>query len=115
MPTADQTLDRILETVRRLPEAQRARLLQEIAAESRTDQARAAARHLRSKYRLDAPKRRRMSALLAKGNAGTLTGEEKKELDGLVDEFERKTLELANAVADAVNSPPARSKLSDNS
>jgi hypothetical protein len=36
-----------------------------------------------------------MSELLAKGNDGTLTAKESRELDALVDQFERKTLDMA--------------------
>jgi hypothetical protein len=39
-----------------------------------------------------------MSELLAKGNNGTLTAEESRELDALVDQFERKTLDMACAL-----------------
>lgn len=116
MATVEQTLDRILETVRQLPEAQRARLLQKIAAVSKPDQARAATQRLRGKHGLEAPAGRRMSTLLAKGNAGTLTESEKGELALLVEEFEKKTLELAEAIAEAVNGTPSSSpERSDNS
>ena len=56
-----------------------------------------AARRLRGTFRMPARQRKRMSALLAKGNDGTLTAEESQELNALVDQFERQTLDMACA------------------
>jgi len=50
--------------------------------------------------------RRRMAILLERGNQGTLTNQEKQDLKVLVAEFEKKTLELAQALAQTVNSMP---------
>jgi hypothetical protein len=44
---------------------------------------------------MNARQRKRMSELLAKGNNGTLTAEESRELDALVDQFEHEPLKLA--------------------
>ena len=40
-----------------------------------------------------------MSELLAKGSAGELTAEESRELDQLVDDFERRTVAMAEELA----------------
>ena len=96
------TIEEILEDVRQLPEPQRRKLLREIEALPSADTALAAARKLRGQYRMGGRKRQRMSELLSQGNAGTLTTEEKQELNRLVSEFERKTLELAEAVVRSV-------------
>ena len=74
---------------------------------TRAEQMLAAARRLRPEHRMTKKQRLRMSALLAKGNAGGLSAEEKKELDNLVEEFEKNTLELARAIAEAVTLPPS--------
>jgi hypothetical protein len=104
MATAEVTIDKILEAVRRLPAAQRKELVKQIEGLPQPEQALAVARRLRRKFRMEPKQRKRMADLLARGNAGTLTAEEKKELDGLVEEFEKKTLELAQAIAGVVNS-----------
>ena len=110
MATVELTLEQLVEAVRQLPGPQRKRLLQEIEKLPSADQARLMARRLRGTHRMAAEQRKRMSQLLLKGNSGTLTLEESDELDRLVAEFERKTLELAGAVAGAGNlSKPRRS------
>jgi hypothetical protein len=99
MPSVELTLEQIVNAVKQLPEAQRQELLQQMANLPSPDDARRAARRLRGIYRMDKPQRQRMSELLAKGNAGELTASESTELDALVDEFERKTLELAQSLS----------------
>ncbi|HVC92345.1 MAG TPA: hypothetical protein VND64_01580 [Pirellulales bacterium] len=101
MATVDLTLSQIIDAVRQLPAAQRERLLKEIVGLPEPDTARRAAQRIRGTYRLPTAQRRRMSELLVKGNAGTLTAVESDELDHLVDEFERKTLEMAESLAAA--------------
>ncbi|MBM3237112.1 hypothetical protein FJZ31_12540 [Candidatus Poribacteria bacterium] len=49
-------------------------------------------------YRFPKRKKQRMCALLSKSNAGVITREEKLELDGLIEEFEQKSLEKAEAM-----------------
>jgi hypothetical protein len=105
MTAVEQTLEQILQAVRRLPEAQREKLLKEIEALPKPEQARATARRLRARYRLGRKPQQRMSDLLAKGNAGTLSREEKQELGVLVADFEKRTLEFARAIAEAVDQP----------
>jgi uncharacterized protein (TIGR03067 family) len=107
MANAEPTLEQILETVRQLPEPQRQRLLKEIEALPRPANALAAARRLRAEHRMEKQQRQRISKLLAKGNAGLLSAEEKTELNCLVDEFEKKTLELAQALVQAVKAAPS--------
>jgi hypothetical protein len=100
--TTMPTIEEILQDVRQLPEPQRRKLLREIEALPRSEGALHAARKLRGKYRLGARKRQRMSELLSRGNAGTLTSAEKRELNGLVSEFEQQTLALAEAIVRSV-------------
>ena len=99
MATVDLTLDQLIEAVRQLAGSQRERLLREIENLPSPDQARAAARRLRGTFRMNPQQRKRMAELLFKGNSGTLAAEESDELDRLVDEFERRTLDMARAVA----------------
>jgi len=63
------------------------------------EEARAAAQQMRNTFRMPAHQRKRSEKLLAKGNEGTLTPEESRELDVLVDQFEGKTLKLARELA----------------
>jgi hypothetical protein len=99
MATVDLTFSQIVDAVRQLPAIERERLLKEIDRLPRSDAARRAAQRIRGNYRLSATKRRRMSELLSKGNGGTLSADESVELDGLVEEFEQKTLEMAESLA----------------
>src|SRR6266436_2243421 len=100
MATVDLTLDQILEAVRQLPEAQRKSLVEAIERLPTPEEARDAARRLRGTCRMEKKQSKRMSELLLKGNAGTLTREESEELDCLAEEFEKRTLDLARAIAD---------------
>ena len=49
-------------------------------------------------YRFPKRKKQRMRALLSKSNAGVITQAEKFELDGLIEEFEQKSLEKAESM-----------------
>ena len=49
-------------------------------------------------YRFPKGKKQRMRALLSKSNAGVITQAEKLELDELIEEFEQKSLEKAEAM-----------------
>jgi hypothetical protein len=108
MAAVELTFDQILEAVRRWPPSQRKSLLKAIEALPTSEKARAAAQRLRGKYRMGIKKRQRMSHLLSKGNAGTLTAGERDELDGLVEEFERKTLAMAQTRAKECDRPDSR-------
>jgi hypothetical protein len=112
MATVDLTLDQIVAAVRQLPEGQRRALLLDIENETIPEQALLAARRFRDRFSLGEKKRKRMSTLLARSNAGVISPSERKELDRLVDEFEQKTLELAQAITGTVNSshPKRRSR-----
>ncbi|MCH8294169.1 hypothetical protein IH992_24065 [Candidatus Poribacteria bacterium] len=50
-------------------------------------------------YQFPEKKKLRMRKLLSKNNAGTITQAEKLELDGLIEEFEQKSLEKAEAMS----------------
>ena len=49
-------------------------------------------------YRFPEKKKQRVRTLLSKSNAGEITQAEKLELDGLVEEFEQKSLEKAESM-----------------
>ena len=95
MATVELTLEQLRDAIIQLPEPQRRKLLEDIQRLPTTEEARAAAQRVRSTFRMPARQRKRMSELLAKGNNGPLTAEESRELDALVDQFERKTLDMA--------------------
>ena len=98
MATVELTLEQLRDAIIQLPEPQRRQLLEDIKRLPAAEEARAAAQRVRGTFRMPARQRKRMSALLAKGNSGTLTAEESRELDALVDQFERKTLDMACAL-----------------
>ena len=95
MSTIQLTFEQVAEAVRQLPERDRRRLLSEIRPRPDPDTLRATANQLRKKYQAKPPQRKRMSALLAKGSAGTLSVQESRELDQLVQDFERRNVALA--------------------
>lgn len=95
MATVELTLEQLRDAIIQLPEPQRRQLLEDIKRLPSAEEAREAARRIHGTFRMNARQRKRMAALLAKGNDGTLTAEESCELDALVDQFERKTLEMA--------------------
>jgi hypothetical protein len=95
MATVELTIEQLRDAILQLPELQRRQLLEDIKRLPAAEEARTAAQRVRGTFRMPARQRKRMSALLAKGNNGTLTAEESRELDALVDQFERKTLDMA--------------------
>lgn len=99
MATVELTLDQLREAIVQLPKLQRQKLLADIARTPTPNEAREKARRVRSTFRMSARQRKRMATLLAKGNEGTLTTEESRELDVLVDQFEGKTLAMARELA----------------
>jgi hypothetical protein len=98
MATVELTLEQLRDALIQLPEPQRRQLLEDIKRLPAPEEARAAAPRVRGTFRMPARQRKRMSELLAKGNHGTLTAQESRELDALVDQFERKTLDMARAL-----------------
>ena len=98
MAIVELTLEQLRDAIIQLPEPQRRQLLEDIQRLPTTEEARAAAQRARGTFRMPARQRKRMSVLLTKGNNGTLTAEESRELDALVDQFERKTLDMACAL-----------------
>jgi hypothetical protein len=101
MATVELTLEQLRDAILQLPEPQRRQLLEELKRLPSAGEAREAARRMRSTFRMPARQRKRMAALLAKGNDGTLTAEESRELGSLVDHFEPKTLAMAYALTRA--------------
>jgi hypothetical protein len=99
MPTIQLTFEQVAEAVRQLPESDRRRLLDEVNPRPSPELLRAATERLRRKYRAKPRQQKRMSDLLAKGSAGTLTVEENRELDQLVEDFERRTVAMAEELA----------------
>ena len=98
MATVELTLEQLREAIVQLPKPQRQKLLADIARTPTPDEAREKARRVRSTFRMPARQRERMATLLAKGNEGTLTTNESRELDALVDQFEDKTLAMAREI-----------------
>ena len=99
MATVELTLEQLRDALIQLPEPQRRQLLEDINRLPAAEEARAAAPRVRGTFRMPARQRKRLSELLAKGNDGTLTTEEGRELDALVDQFEQKTLDTARALS----------------
>jgi hypothetical protein len=99
MPTIQLTFEQVVEAVRQLPEGDRRRLLREVTSPPNPKTVHAAAQRLRKKYQAKPKRQQRMSELLAKGNAGTLTAEEGLELDRLVEDFERRAVAMAEELA----------------
>ncbi len=98
MASVELSVEQLRDAIIQLPDQQRRKLLQDLEHISTAEAARAAARQIRGTFRMNARQRKRMAALLGKGNEGTLTAEESRELGVLVDQFERKTLEMALAL-----------------
>jgi len=101
MATVELTLEQLRDAILQLPEPQRRQLLEDLKRLPSAGEAREAARRMRGTFRMPARQRKRMAALLAKGNDGTLTAEESRELDFLVGHFELKTLAMAYALTRA--------------
>jgi hypothetical protein len=99
MATVELTLEQLRDAIIQLSKPQRRKLLEEIERIPTAEEAREAARRVRDTFRMNARQQKRMAELLAKGNEGTLTAEESRELDALVDQFERKTLAMARELA----------------
>lgn len=111
MATVELTVEQILDAIRQLPESERRRIVAEIehvspSGASVSDQMERTVQKLRSRFRMNPADRKRMSELLRKATEGKLTGEESGELDRLVDDFEQRTLEMAEALVEAT--VPAR-------
>jgi hypothetical protein len=104
MATVELSVEQLREALLQLPEPQRRKLLEELTRLPGARYARSVARQARGTVRMTARQRKRMSELLAKGNAGTLTPGESREIDALVDEFERKTLAMARRLVRPANS-----------
>lgn len=110
MPTIQLTFEQVVEAVRQLPERDRGRLLREVSPQADPQGLHAAASRLRKKYQASPKKRRRISDLLAKGSAGELTAKESRELDQLVDDFERRTVAMAEELAATCGIAPSRTR-----
>ncbi len=98
MATVELTLEQLRDAIVQLPNPQRQKLLAEIARTPTPNKAREKARLLRPTFRMPARQRERMEELLAKGNEGTLSSEENRELDALVDQFEDKAFAMAREI-----------------
>lgn len=102
MAIVELTREQLCGAVRQLPERERIELIAELLSETngfpQGDEARKLFKRLRGKYRMSPKDERRTSQLLAKGNEGTLTAKERRELDALLDESQERTLQLALAV-----------------
>ena len=99
MPSIQLTFEQVVEAVRQLPEGDRRRLLSVVSSRPSPAAVRAAANQLRKKHQARPRQQRRMSELLAKGSNGALTADESCELDQLVEDFERRTVAMADELA----------------
>lgn len=102
MVVVELTREQLCDALRQLPERERIQLIAELLSETngfpQGDEARKLFKRLRGKYRMSPKDEQRTSDLLAKGNEGTLTAKERRELDALLDESQERMLELALAV-----------------
>jgi hypothetical protein len=99
MPTIQLTYEQVVEAVRQLPAGERRRLLSEVTMRPDPKVLQARTARLRKKYQAKPKQQKRMSELLAKGGAGTLTAAESRELDQLVEDYERRTVAMAEELA----------------
>lgn len=100
MATVELTFEQIVDAARQLPDEDRLHLIEKLVQHSCGDRTRAALEALRPQFEMPQPAQRRMSALLAKSNAGAITAKEQEELAGLIDDFQQRSLELAEAVSE---------------
>ena len=108
MAIVELTTEQLFEAVRQLPLPQRKKLIQQLEHMPTPAKARRISRSLRGEYRMSTPDRKRLSELLLKGNSGSLSSRESKELERLAVEFEQRTLEMAQATARNVSSTTGR-------
>jgi len=99
MATVDLSLEQLLDAIRQLPASERMRLRTAIDRIPPAEEARQRVRNVYGTYRMPSKQRKRMSTLLGKGNAGTLTAGESRELDRLIEGFENRTLAMGEAMA----------------
>ena len=104
MATVELSVEHLREAIIQLAEPQRRKLLEDLARLPAAPEARAVARQIHGTFRMTARQRKRMSELLAKGNEGTLTLDEGREIDALVNQFERQTLAMARELSRAKRS-----------
>jgi hypothetical protein len=101
------TVNQILVAAKRLSQSDRERLILRLLASRKAQPlVKPTAEEIRQAVKANqaSPRdRRRLSALLRKGNAGTLTPNERAELDRLVDDCERRTLAVAVDLTRTVN------------
>ena len=113
MASVELTVEQIVDAARQLADDDRVRLIAALVEKPKGDAARHVLEQLRDQFRMEPKRQQRMSALLAKGNEGKLTPQERAELDELVDEFQQRSLDLAQAVAQSRNhAPRGRSRCS---
>lgn len=99
MATIGLTCDQVLQAATQLPEVKRRQLASALMGVPTGEKAIELLEVLGPQFRLSPDRQKRLSTLLGKANAGTLTANERRELDGLVEEYESRRLELAKAVA----------------
>lgn len=98
MPTIDLTLKQLIEATQQLSPAELRQFMSELSRERFARHADERTLRAAVKYQLPAGKQKRLSRLLQKGNADTLTPEEDAELKSLLDEVEHRSLEKAEAL-----------------
>lgn len=102
-----QTVQHVLDAARQLTPRQRERVIDELQRMASREEAIKAARRLRRKYRLPPAERKRLSDLLQRNAEGLLTADEHRELETFVDEYEQRSLAMAEELVRTV-SPAAQ-------
>lgn len=95
MATVELTRKQLLTVVQQLSDEDRATLLKELLRCPSREEAVAAAAKLRPKYRLPAREQRRLTHLLRKGQEQELADSERGELNSLLEDVDRRNLEMA--------------------
>ncbi len=108
MATIELTLEQIVDAAQQLKDGERLHLISELVNRNRRKEATKAVEELRPQYEMPRKTQRRMSVLLTRSNEGVITAAERSELATLVDEYQQRSLELAQAVSDRVAESASR-------
>lgn len=100
------TVHQVLDAARQLTPRQRERVINELQRMTARNQAITIARRLRGKYKLPAAEQTRMKLLLQKNAEGLLTPEERRELEEFINDFEERSLKMAEELVQTVNRAP---------
>lgn len=101
------TVQEVLDAARQLTPEQRERVIDELQRMATRDEAIKAAGRLRHKFKLSAAEQKRLSSLLQKNAEGLLSPEEQSELEKSIDEYERRSLAMAEELVRTVGPSPS--------